>query len=157
MPRGRPFGHKAAPGAKHRAEHLTTSTLEGITVATINSEAPAATRQLCGPLVDQMGAHGRNWAAWAGDPMFPQPAVEIHDFGDSRLFVVHDGGRCGEAGLACEQSNSGPTFAFIADDVPEGVLACFATRHGLLLDELLAFRDGLDKDIILASRPIPLQ
>jgi hypothetical protein len=121
-------------------------------VATINFEAPTATRQLCGPLVDQMDAHGRNWAEWARDPMFPQPATDIHDFGDSRVFIVHDGGRCGETGLAYAQSSRGPTFAFIADDVAEGVLARFATRHGLLLDELLAFRDGLDNDIILASR-----
>jgi hypothetical protein len=121
-------------------------------VATINFEASTATRQLCGPLVDHMGSHGRNWAEWARDPMFPQPAVNIYDFGDSRVFIVHDGAMCGETGLAYEQGISGPTFAYIADDVSEGILARFATRHGLLLDELLAFRDGLDNDIILASR-----
>lgn len=72
-------------------------------------------------------------------------------FGDQRVFFVHDGARCGESGLAYEQSSSGPLLVFIADDVPDTLLAKVAVRHGLVLDERIEFRDQFERDLILAT------
>lgn len=121
-------------------------------MAIANFELTITTPQFVGPTVEQLEAHGRNWAAWTRDVMFQPPLAEFDDFGDERIFIAHDEARAGETGLSYEQSARGPLVIYISNEVSDGVLAKMAQRHSLDLDELRDFRDGFDHDFILATR-----
>lgn len=76
-------------------------------------------------------------------------------FGDGRVIFVHDldcaSGHDGKSRLRYEQSASGPTYAYICDDVSDAELAMMADRHGLILDQLREFRDQPYVDIMLTA------
>ena len=129
-------------------------------MATIDFETAIATRQLLGPNVEQLKARGhedrdRNyWWMWTSDAMFPQPAGDAKD---DRVFLVHDGRRCGETKLVGELGIDGPSLFYITDDVSTETLSSLADRYELVLDELIQFRDQLGIDMFLATKADALQ